>query len=181
MLRSLKLAKYSNECLGHFGLNAKYYCHFTSPIRRYPDLFIHRVISKSLENNMNFKPNELRKLDKQAEEYAKSSSEMEKNATKIERDFDSLYSAMYMERFVGEEFKAIVSSITSFGIFVKLENTIEGYVSFADIPGDYYIYDESSRLIVGRRTKNVIKIGDKVNVRLIKSDVLTKQIDFEII
>ena len=181
MLRSLKLAKYSNECLGHFGLNAKYYCHFTSPIRRYPDLFIHRVISKSLENNMDFKQNELRKLDKQAEEYAKSSSEMEKNATKIERDFDSLYSAMYMERFVGQEFEAMVSSITSFGIFVKLENTIEGYVSFADIPGDYYIYDESSRLIVGRRTKNVIKIGDKVNVRLIKSDVLTKQIDFEII
>ena len=162
MLRSLKLAKYSNECLGHFGLNAKYYCHFTSPIRRYPDLFIHRVISKSIENNMMFKQNELRKLDKQAEEYAKSSSEMEKNATKIERDFDSLYSAMYMERFVGQEFEAMVSSITSFGIFVKLENTIEGYVSFADIPGDYYIYDESSRLIIGRRTKNVIKIVNKI-------------------
>ena len=181
MLRSLKLAKYSNECLGHFGLNAKYYCHFTSPIRRYPDLFIHRVISKSIENNMMFKQNELRKLDKQAEEYAKSSSEMEKNATKIERDFDSLYSAMYMERYIGQEFDAVVCSVTSFGLFVRLDSTIEGYVSFADIPGDYYLYDESSRLIVGRRSKNVIKIGDKVKVRLIKSDVLTKQIDFEII
>jgi len=181
MLRSLKLAKYSNECLGHFGLNAKYYCHFTSPIRRYPDLFIHRVISKSIENNMMFKQNELRKLDKQAEEYAKSSTEMEKNATKIERDFDSLYSAMYMERYVGQEFDAVVCSVTSFGLFVRLDNTIEGYVSFADIPGDYYLYDESSRLIIGRRSKNVIKIGDKVKVRLIKSDVLTKQIDFEII
>ena len=181
MLRSLKLAKYSNECLGHFGLNAKYYCHFTSPIRRYPDLFIHRVISKSIENNMMFKQNELRKLDKQAEEYAKSSSEMEKNATKIERDFDSLYSAMYMERYIGQEFDAVVCSVTSFGLFVRLDSTIEGYVSFADIPGDYYLYDESSRLIVGRKSKNVIKIGDKVKVRLIKSDVLTKQIDFEII
>ena len=181
MLRSLKLAKYSNECLGHFGLNAKYYCHFTSPIRRYPDLFIHRVISKSIENNMMFKQNELRKLDKQAEEYAKSSSEMEKNATKIERDFDSLYSAMYMERYIGQEFDAVVCSVTSFGLFVRLDSTIEGYVSFADIPGDYYLYDESSRLIVVRRSKNVIKIGDKVKVRLIKSDVLTKQIDFEII
>ena len=181
MLRSLKLAKYSNECLGHFGLNAKYYCHFTSPIRRYPDLFIHRVISKSIENNMMFKQNELRKLEKQAEEYAKSSSEMEKNATKIERDFDALYSAMYMQRYIGEEFDATVCSVTSFGLFIRLDNTIEGYVSFADIPGDYYLYDESSRLIIGRRSKNVIKIGDRVKARLIKSDVLTKQIDFEII
>ena len=121
MLRSLKLAKYSNECLGHFGLNAKYYCHFTSPIRRYPDLFIHRIISKSLDNNYMFKKNELIRYEKQAEEYAKSSSEMEKNSTKIERDFDSLYSAMYMKKYLGEEFDATVCSITSFGIFIKLE------------------------------------------------------------
>jgi len=181
ILRSLKLAKYSNECLGHFGLNAKYYCHFTSPIRRYPDLFIHRVISKSIDNNMMFKKSELNRLEKQAEEYAKSSSEMEKNATKIERDFDELYSAIYMKKFVGETFNATVSSVTSFGLFVRLDNTIEGFVSFVDIPGDYYVYNESSKLIVGKNTSKIIKIGDKVKVKLIKSDVLTKQIDFKIL
>lgn len=181
MLRSLKLAKYSNECLGHFGLNAKYYCHFTSPIRRYPDLFIHRIISKALENKLIFKDNEIVKLEKQAEKYAKSSSELEKDATKIERDFDSLYSTLYMKEFIGEEFDARVSSITSFGIFVKLENTVEGFVSFHDIPGDYYIYDETSRMLIGKNTSKKYKIGDKLRVKLIKSDVLTKQIDFEVV
>jgi len=181
MLRSLKLAKYSNECLGHFGLNAKYYCHFTSPIRRYPDLFIHRIISKAIDNKLVFKKNELLRYEKQAEDYAKSSSEMEKNSTKIERDFDSLYSAIYMRDFIGQEFNATVCSITSFGIFIKLENTIEGFVSFNDIPGDYFLYDESSRMLIGKRTSKKYKIGDKVKARLIKSDVLTKQIDFEII
>ena len=181
MLRSLKLAKYSNECLGHFGLNAKYYCHFTSPIRRYPDLFIHRIISKALENKLIFKDNEIAKLEKQAEKYSKSSSELEKDATKIERDFDSLYSTLYMKEFIGEEFDARVSSITSFGIFVKLENTVEGFVSFHDIPGDYYIYDETSRMLIGKNTSKKYKIGDKLRVKLIKSDVLTKQIDFEVV
>ena len=181
MLRSLKLAKYSSECLGHFGLNAKYYCHFTSPIRRYPDLFIHRIISKSIENNLMFKENELSKYEKQAEIYSKTSSEMEKNATKIERDFDSLYSTIYMKQFIGEEFDAIISSITSFGIFIRLENTIEGFVAFNDIPDDYYIYDESKRILIGKNTSNTYRIGDSVKVKLIKSDVLTKQIDFKVV
>lgn len=181
VLRSMKLAKYSNECLGHFGLNAKYYCHFTSPIRRYPDLFIHRIISKSLENNCMFKENELARYEKQAEEYAKSSSEMEKNATKIERDFDSLYCTIYMKNFIGKEFDATVCSIASFGIFIRLENTVEGFVSFNDIPGDYYLYDETTRMLIGKNTSKKYKIGDKVRAKLIKSDVLTKQIDFEII
>ncbi len=181
MLRSLKLAKYSNECLGHFGLNAKYYCHFTSPIRRYPDLFIHRMISKAIENNMMFKENEILKYEKKAEIYAKSSSEMEKNATKIERDFDSLYSAIYMNNFIGQEYEATICSTTSFGMFVRLDNTIEGFVSFNDMNGDYFIYDEKTRMLIGRKTSKVYKIGDRVKVKLIKSDVLTKQIDFEII
>ncbi len=181
MLRSLKLAKYSNECLGHFGLNAKYYCHFTSPIRRYPDLFIHRIITKAIENNYSFSDNELIRYEKRAEKYSKTSSEMEKTATKIERDFDTLYSCIYMKRFVGEEFEAKIASVTSFGLFVKLENTIEGFVGFESIPGDYYLYDERTRIIIGKRTKKQYKVGDEIKVRLIKSDVLTKQIDFEII
>ena len=181
VLRAMKLAKYSNECLGHFGLNAKYYCHFTSPIRRYPDLFIHRIISKSIENNYLFSNKDLNKYENEAEQYSKTSSEMEKNATKIERDFDDLYSVLYMQNFIGEEFDAKISSVTSFGVFIKLENTVEGFVSFSDMSGDYYIYDEKTRMIVGKNTSKQIKIGDKVKVRLIKADILTKQIDFEMI
>ena len=181
VLRAMKLAKYSNECLGHFGLNAKYYCHFTSPIRRYPDLFIHRIISKSMENNYLFSNKELSKYENEAEQYSKISSEMEKNATKIERDFDDLYSVIYMKRFIGEEFDAKISSVTSFGVFIKLENTVEGFISFNDIPGDYYIYDEKTRVIVGKNTSQQFKIGDSIKVRLIKADILTKQIDFEMI
>ena len=181
VLRAMKLAKYSNECLGHFGLNAKYYCHFTSPIRRYPDLFIHRIISKSMENNYLFSNKDLNKYENEAEQYSKTSSEMEKNATKIERDFDDLYSVLYMQNFIGEEFDAKISSVTSFGVFIKLENTVEGFVSFSDMSGDYYIYDEKTRMIVGKNTSRQIKIGDKVKVRLIKADILTKQIDFEMI
>lgn len=181
VLRAMKLAKYSNECLGHFGLNAKYYCHFTSPIRRYPDLFIHRIISKSMENNYLFSNKDLNKYENEAEQYSKTSSEMEKNATKIERDFDDLYSVLYMQNFIGEEFDAKISSVTSFGVFIKLENTVEGFVSFSDMSGDYYIYDEKTRMIVGKNTSKQIKIGDKVKVRLIKADILTKQIDFEMI
>ena len=181
MLRSLKLAKYSSECLGHFGLNAKYYCHFTSPIRRYPDLFIHRIISKSIDNNLMFKENEISKYEKQAEIYSKSSSEMEKNATKIERDFDSLYSTIYMKQFIGEVFEATISSITSFGMFIRLENTVEGFVAFNDISDDYYMYDEAKRILIGKNTSKIYRIGDNIKVKLIKSDVLTKQIDFEVI
>ena len=106
---------------------------------------------------------------------------MEKNATKIERDFDTLYSCIYMKQFIGEEFSAKIVSVTSFGIFVRLENTIEGFVGFESMPGDYYMYNESTRTVVGKRTSKQFKIGDEIKVRLIKSDVLTKQIDFEMI
>lgn len=181
VLRAMKLAKYSNECLGHFGLNAKYYCHFTSPIRRYPDLFIHRIISKSMEKNYLFSNKELSKYENEAEQYSKISSEMEKNATKIERDFDELYSVLYMQNFIGDQFEAKISSVTSFGVFIKLENTVEGFISFSDMPGDYYIYDEKTRMAVGKNTSKQLKIGDSIKVKLIKADILTKQIDFEMI
>ena len=180
-LRTLKLAKYSNECLGHFGLAAKYYCHFTSPIRRYPDLFIHRIISKCLENSYIFSENELAKYIKQAEKYSKSSSDTEKNATLIERDFDDLYTAIYMSNFLGSKFDAVVSSVTSFGMFVKLENTVEGLVSFNDIyDGEYYIYDEQRHILVGEHTGKIYKVGDKVKVTLSDVKIRLKQIDFAI-
>ena len=182
MLRSLKLAKYSNECEGHFGLAAKYYCHFTSPIRRYPDLFIHRVISDYLENGYTLPDEKYSKYMMQAPRYATISSEAEKQATNIERDFDDLYKVIYMERFIGNEFFGIVSSVNSFGMFVKLENTVEGLVPFEKMPGnDYYIYDEVRKILVGKNTNKTFKVGDRVKVELIKCDVKSKQIDFSII
>ena len=182
VLRTLKLARYSNECAGHFGLAATYYCHFTSPIRRYPDLFIHRMISKCLENNYMFSESDIQKYAKQSEKYAKSSSDAEKQATLIEREFDSLYTAIYMSRFIDNEYDAIISSVTSFGMFVKLENTAEGLVPFSNISdNEYYIFDEKKHILIGRETGKIYKVGDKVRVRLVKTNVRLKQIDFAIL
>ncbi len=182
MLRTLKLARYSNECLGHFGLAAKYYCHFTSPIRRYPDLFIHRVISDYLNSNASIPENRINKYTTQAVKYSDSSSEAEKQATLTERDFDDLYRVMYMSRFVGEKFDARISSVTSFGAFVRLENTSEGLVPFEYMPDDdYYIYDDTKNILIGRETSRIIKIGDKVKVILERADVKQKRLDFRIV
>ncbi|MEG2310420.1 MAG: ribonuclease R [Clostridia bacterium] len=182
MLRTLKLARYSEECLGHFGLSAKYYCHFTSPIRRYPDLFIHRVISSYLENNCVLPDSLFSKYLKQAQKYAKISSDAEKQSTIIERDFDDLYIALYMSNFIGKEYSAIVSSTTSFGMFVRLDNTAEGLVAFDDMPNDdYYIFDEVHHQLIGRKSSKVFKVGDKINVQLIRSDVKSKRLDFKVI
>lgn len=182
MLRTLKLAKYSENCDGHFGLAAKYYCHFTSPIRRYPDLFIHRVISDYIENGYKLDENKQSRYSKQAIKYSILSSEAEKQATIIERDFDDLYIAIYMSKFIGNEFDAIISSITQFGMFVKLQNTVEGLVPFEYMPGnDYFIYDEKRKILVGRNTSKTFKVGDKVKVKLMKSDVKLKRLDFQVI
>lgn len=182
MLRSLKLAKYSEACDEHFGLAAKYYCHFTSPIRRYPDLFIHRVISDYIESNTLIPDERILQYTKQAAKYAYTSSEMEKNATKIERDFDNLYKVLYMKDSIGEEYTAKISSITSFGMFVELSNTVEGFVAFESLPGnEYYNYDETKHILIGARSSRIFKIGDEVKVRLIKCDISLKQIDFEVI
>lgn len=179
MLRTLKLAKYSEECQGHFGLAAKYYCHFTSPIRRYPDLFIHRVISDYIAANYNLSDELMSKYLVQARKYAITSSEAEKQATNIERDFDELYKVIYMKNYIDKEFEAVVSSVTSFGMFVKLENTVEGLIPFSNMPNDdYYEYDENRKILFGKRNGKIYKIGDKVKVKLVRCDVREKQIDF---
>lgn len=179
MLRTLKLAKYSEECQGHFGLAAKYYCHFTSPIRRYPDLFIHRVISDYIAANYNLSDELMSKYLVQARKYAITSSEAEKQATNIERDFDELYKVIYMKNYIDKEFEAVVSSVTSFGMFVKLENTVEGLIPFSNMPNDdYYEYDEIRKILFGKRNGKIFKIGDKVKVKLVRCDVREKQIDF---
>ena len=182
ILRTLKVARYESENKGHFGIASKYYCHFTSPIRRYPDLFIHRVISEYLENNYILKDDRVEELKQKAIKYAETSSNTEKNATKAEREAEDIKKAEYMENKVGEEYEGIISSITSFGIFVELENTVEGFVSFKNIGGnEYFIYDDIKKMLIGEKTNRIFKIGDKVKIRVIKASKLLKIIDFELV
>ncbi len=179
ILRTLKLAKYESENKGHFGIASKYYCHFTSPIRRYPDLFIHRIISKYIAQNYDIKDKE--KYEEQAKRYAEQSSEREKVAQKVERDSISIKMAEFMQDKIGEEYEGIVSSITSFGMFVELQNTVEGLVRFENMGDEYFIYDENNKILIGEKTNKKYKIGDKVQIRVINANKLLRQIDFEIV
>ena len=179
ILRTLKIAKYESENKGHFGIASKYYCHFTSPIRRYPDLFIHRMISMYLENPKQM--NEVKKeiYRSQAVRYAETSSEREKIAQKVEREAIQIKMAEYMQEKVGEEFDGVISSITSFGMFVELENTVEGLIRFENLGEDYYIYDENRKTLFGERTKTIFKIGDSIRIRVIRANKELREIDFE--
>ena len=181
ILRTLKLAKYDYENKGHFGIASKFYCHFTSPIRRYPDLFIHRVISKYLENNYVLDDEEYNLLEKQAEDRSVKSSGREKIATEVEREALKMKMAEYMEERIGEEYDAIISSITSFGIFAELENTIEGLIRFENLGDEYFIYDEERKIIIGEITNKTYKIGDKIRIRVIRASKELKEIDFELV
>ena len=180
VLRTLKVARYEAENKGHFGIASKYYCHFTSPIRRYPDLFIHRVISKYLEANYDVPEKWLEEHRNQADERAKQSSEREKIATKVEREAEDLKKAEYMEKRIGEQYEGIVSSVTSFGIFVELENTVEGLIRFDDLGDEYFIYDEDRKRLIGERTNKTYKIGDKIEIEVKSASKLLRQIDFKL-
>ena len=181
LLRTLKVARYESENKGHFGISSKYYCHFTSPIRRYPDLFIHRVISKYLENDYNIGETFKEKYEKQAEKYAISSSECEQIATKAERESEDIKKAEYMQNKIGEEYEGIISSITSFGIFVELANTVEGLVRLSDLNDDYYIYDDINKQLIGKITGKIYKLGQKVMIQVVNADKQTRKIDFIIV
>ena len=181
ILRTLKIAKYEAENKGHFGIASKYYCHFTSPIRRYPDLFIHRVISKYLECNYNVGETFKEKFNTQAIKYSMTSSETEQIATKAERESEKVKMCEYMEKHVGEEYDGIVSSITNFGMFVELPSTIEGLVHFVDMGNEYFIYNEDNKTLVGEKTGRVFKMGDKVRVKVIYASKMEKVIDFKLI
>ena len=181
ILRTLKIAKYESNNKGHFGIASKYYCHFTSPIRRYPDLFIHRVISEYLEKNYNLEQERITELEAKATKYAESSSDAEKIATKAERDAEDIKKAEFMEDKIGEEYLGIVSSITSFGMFVELESTIEGLIRFENMGNEYFIYDENRKTLVGERTNRVFKIGDQVKIRVIEANKMLRKIAFELV
>ncbi len=179
ILRTLKIADYRNENLGHFGIASKYYCHFTSPIRRYPDLFIHRVISYYLAGELDEK--KISKLEKKAYKYAESSSACEQNAVKAEREAERIKKAEYMQMHLNEEFDGIVSSVTSFGMFVELDNTVEGLVRFESMGDEYFEYDDILKQLIGERTGRIFKIGDKIKVRCILANKEAGRIDFELV
>ena len=181
ILRTLKIARYEAENKGHFGIASKYYCHFTSPIRRYPDLFIHRIISKYLEENYVVSDKFIEDFKQKAIDRAKASSEREKVATKAERDSEDMKKAEFMQDKIGQEFDGIISSVTQFGIFVELENTVEGLIRFENLGNEYFIYDEERKRLIGENSNKVYKIGDKVKIRVISANKLLRQIDFEIV
>lgn len=179
ILRTLKIAQYESENQGHFGIASKYYCHFTSPIRRYPDLFIHRIISKYIEKNYNLSNEELDKYSQQATKYAKSSSEREKVAQKVERDSVDIKKAEFMQSKIGEEYVGIISNITSFGVFVELKNTVEGLIRFENLGDEYFVYDEEHKTLVGEVSKDTFKIGESMRIRVIEANKELRRVSFE--
>lgn len=178
-LRSMKQAKYTPECTGHFGLAAKYYCHFTSPIRRYPDLQIHRIIKDNLRGRMN--ENRIEHYRNILTEVARQSSERERTAAEAERETVKLKKVEYMEGHLMEEFDGVISGVTAWGIYVELENTVEGLIRAASLQGDYFEYNESAYAMVGTRTGKSYKLGEKVKVRVAGADKASRTIDFELV
>lgn len=179
LLRSLKQARYSPECVGHFGLAARYYCHFTSPIRRYPDLIIHRIIKESLRGTLD--EGRIKQLQKAAEYASTQSSEMERVAQEAEREVDDLKKAEYMSDRIGEEYEGMISSVTNFGMFVELPNTIEGLVHISNLMDDYYIYDEQHLCLIGEKSKNIYRLGDEVKIKVAKVDLDAHEVYFDLV
>jgi ribonuclease R len=179
MLRSLKKAIYSPDASTHFGLAAKYYCHFTSPIRRYPDLQIHRIIKGQI--NGRYSEEALQKLFERTAMVAEQSSKMERVADEVERDTDKIKIAEFMSDKIGEEYEGVVSGVTNFGIFIELDNTVEGLVHISNMVDDYYIYDNEKKELFGQGSHKVFKIGDSVKIKVDKVNIAKAEIDFALI
>ena len=175
ILRSMQKARYTNQCLGHFGLALKYYCHFTSPIRRYPDLAIHRIIKEVLHKK-NLEGQRIDELETFTFEAGEQSSLTEKNADKCEREVDDLWKAYLMKDRVGEEFEGVISSVMNFGVFVELPNTVEGLIKVEDLPDTGFLLFEKQQKLKGQHM--AFSVGDKVKVKLIASNIYTRKIDF---
>lgn len=176
MLRAMAKAKYSPDCSGHFGLALRYYCHFTSPIRRYPDLVVHRVLGLMLEKKMTGKVE--RAMAAFVPQASVTASERELVAQHAERDIDDLYKVLYMSDKVGQEFEGVVVSVTSFGLFVGLPNTVEGLVHISELDDDFYEFDDERLTLRGCRHRKQYQIGDVLKVTLTRTDIITRQIDF---
>ena len=177
MLRSMKKAIYSTVNIGHFGLSLDCYTHFTSPIRRYPDLMVHRVI-KEIVREGKLSQDRRHKLENELPEIADHCSVQERKALDAERDSIDLKRIEYMQQFIGNKFSGIINGVTSFGFFVQLDNTAEGLVHVEDLTDDYYQYREDLQALVGERTKNIFRLGDRVEVRVIRANVEERELDF---
>ena len=175
-LRSMKQAKYTVNNTGHFGLACSCYCHFTSPIRRYPDLQIHRIIKDQLRGRLREERTDHYGMI--LPEVAKHSSETERRAKEAERETDKLKKVQYMERRIGEEYEGIISGIMAFGIYVELPNTVEGMIHVSRLAGDYYYYREETYEMVGRDTGRCFKLGQRIKILVDHVDLMTKSIDF---
>lgn len=175
-LRSMKQAKYTVANTGHFGLSAKYYCHFTSPIRRYPDLQIHRIIKENLNGKLG--ENRLKHYEKILFEIANHTSKTERRADEAEREVEKMKKVEYMSDFIGEKFEGVISGITNWGMFVELPNTVEGMIRMSDMKDDYYIYDEEHYQMVGEHTKKIYKLGQMVMIEVVNADKILRTIDF---
>jgi ribonuclease R len=178
-LRSMKQAKYTIDCSGHFGLACKYYCHFTSPIRRYPDLQIHRIIKEQLHGRMD---------GKRIEHYngilalvSDKSSRTERRAEEAERETIKLKKAEYMQEHIGEEYEGIISGITEWGIYVELPSTVEGLVHISKLPGDHYVYDEAAYEMRGTGHGRKFLLGQEVRIRVDSVDIFMRNINFDIV
>ena len=178
-LRTMKQAKYTTECSGHFGLAARYYCHFTSPIRRYPDLQIHRIIRDNLRGRLTRegKTEHYREI---LEEVARQSSVCERRAQEAERESDKMKKAEYMSYHLGEEFDGIISGVTGYGLYVELGNTVEGLVHITALKDDYYTFDQETHELRGELTKKVYHLGQKIRVRVADADAVKRSVDFTI-
>lgn len=178
MLRAMKKAFYDVTCDGHFGLGVKFYCHFTSPIRRYPDLMIHRIIKESIDGNLSEK--RVKQLRNITETAADLSSKAERVAQELEREVEKLKKTEYMSYRIGEQFDGVISGVTNYGFYVQLENTIEGLVRVEYLADDYYNYDESRYRFIGQQTNKIYSLGDKVKIEVQKANVEDREIDFTI-
>lgn len=178
-LRSMKQARYTTACTGHFGLAASYYCHFTSPIRRYPDLQIHRIIKETLRGRMNAK--RIEHYEGILDEVAKQSSQMERRADEAERETIKLKKCEYMAKHIGEEFEGVISGVTEWGFFVELPNTVEGLVRVTELKDDFYQFYEDTYELVGEATNKRYKLGQKVKVVVESTDKLMRTIDFALV
>jgi ribonuclease R len=178
-LRSMKQARYTTVNSGHFGLAASYYCHFTSPIRRYPDLQIHRIIKENLRGRMN--ENRIKHYEEILNDVAKQSSEKERRAEEAERETVKLKKVEYMEEHIGEVFEGVISGVMEWGIYVELPTTVEGLVRVADMNDDYYHFIEETYEMVGERTGKTYKLGQTVSVCVEGTDRINRTIDFSLV
>jgi len=175
-LRSMKQAKYTTENTGHFGLASPYYCHFTSPIRRYPDLQIHRIIKEQLRGRL--QAGRISHYNEILPEVANHSSKMERRADEAERETDKLKKVQYMEERIGAHYTGVISGVTNWGLYVELENTVEGMIRVNDLPGDFFYYDEENYEMVGEKTGKRYKLGERLAIEVKSADRFNRTIDF---